>query len=125
MLDFSKLVMDDRLPVYEQIILFVKRSIAFGGACDGDALPSRRELAVLLDINPNTVQKAFRQMEEEKIIETIPNHGSYIRISEESKLHIAHGMKEQVIRNFVQEAKRMGLSLEQVENLLGDMWERE
>ena len=65
MLDFTKLELNTAEPVYVQIVSFVKRQIFTGTAEKGESLPSRRELAAILKINPNTVQKAFRLMEEE------------------------------------------------------------
>ena len=78
MLDFRKLELNTTEPVYVQIVSFVKRQIFTGAAEKGESLPSRRELAAILKINPNTVQKAFRLMEEEKIIETPPHAVSVI-----------------------------------------------
>lgn len=60
MLDFRKLELNTTEPVYVQIVSFVKRQIFTGAAEKGESLPSRRELAAILKINPNTVQKAFR-----------------------------------------------------------------
>ena len=77
-LDFRKLELNTTEPVYVQIVSFVKRQIFTGAAEKGESLPSRRELAAILKINPNTVQKAFRLMEEEKIIETPPHAVSVI-----------------------------------------------
>ncbi len=66
-LDFRKLELNTTEPVYVQIVSFVKRQI-FTGAAEKGRIPSlaQRELAAILKINPNTVQKAFRLMEEEK-----------------------------------------------------------
>ena len=65
MLDFSGLELNTSEPVYLQIVGYVKRQIFTGAAEQGNPLPSRRELAAMLKINPNTVQKAVRLMEEE------------------------------------------------------------
>ena len=56
MLDFRKLELNTTEPVYVQIVSFVKRQIFTGAAEKGESLPSRRELAAILKINPNTVQ---------------------------------------------------------------------
>ena len=54
-LDFRKLELNTTEPVYVQIVSFVKRQIFTGAAEKGESLPSRRELAAILKINPNTV----------------------------------------------------------------------
>ena len=62
---FSDLILNTRDPVYLQLVRYVHLQICRGVLRDGDALPSRRELAVLLGINPNTAQKAYKALEEE------------------------------------------------------------
>ena len=65
-------------PVYQQIIDQVKRDIALGRLIKDDKLPTVRELAAQLAINPNTIAKAYRQMEGEGIIVTKPGAGAFV-----------------------------------------------
>ena len=65
MISFDDFLMEDGIPIYLQIILWLKRGIASGQIRDGDELPSRRVLSARLGVNPNTVQKAYRLLEEE------------------------------------------------------------
>jgi GntR family transcriptional regulator len=65
-------------PVYQQIIDQVKRDIALGRLLTGEKLPTVRQLAGLLAINPNTIAKAYRQLEQEGIIVTRPGAGAFI-----------------------------------------------
>ncbi len=65
-------------PVYQQIIDQVKRDIALGRLIRDDKLPTVRELAAQLAINPNTIAKAYRQMEGEGIIITRPGAGAFV-----------------------------------------------
>ena len=55
MISFDSFVMEEGVPLYQQILLYVKRGIAGGTIQDGDELPSRRVLSALLGVNPNTV----------------------------------------------------------------------
>ncbi len=64
--------------VYQQIVDQVKRDIALGKLVRDEKLPTVRELAARLVINPNTIAKAFRQLEQEGIIATRPGSGSFI-----------------------------------------------
>lgn len=75
-------------PIYAQIIEKVKYSIANGSLKVGDQLPSVRELASQLKVNPNTVAKAYRELEYEGIIQV--RHGSGAYVSEKG-----HSMKKQ------------------------------
>ena len=70
MISFDSFVMEEGVPLYQQILLYVKRGIAGGTIQDGDELPSRRVLSALLGVNPNTVQKAYRLLEEEGLIQS-------------------------------------------------------
>ena len=65
-------------PVYQQIIDQVKRDIALGRLTPGDRLPTVRELAATLAINPNTIAKAYRQLEQDGIITTRTGAGAFV-----------------------------------------------
>jgi len=65
-------------PVYRQIIDQIKRDIAMGRLIKDEKLPTVRQLAVQLAINPNTIAKAYRQLEGEGIIVTRPGAGAFI-----------------------------------------------
>ena len=64
--------------VYQQIVDQVKRDIALGKLGKEDKLPTVRELAARLVINPNTIAKAFRQLEQEGVIVTRSGAGAYV-----------------------------------------------
>lgn len=64
MLSFSGFRLEDGSPIYQQIIRYLEQGIAAGTIRDGDGLPSRRVLSAQLGVNPNTVQKACRMLEE-------------------------------------------------------------
>ena len=65
-------------PVYQQIIDQVKRDIAMGRLTRDEKLPTVRQLAGRLAINPNTIAKAYRQLEQEGIIVTKPGAGAFV-----------------------------------------------
>jgi GntR family transcriptional regulator len=65
-------------PVYQQIIDQVKRDIALGRLIKDEKLPTVRQLAKQLAINPNTIAKAYRQLEQEGIIVTKPGSGAFV-----------------------------------------------
>ena len=65
-------------PVYQQIMDQVKRDIAVGTLKKGEKLPTVRELAAQLVLNPNTIAKAYRQLERDGIILTRPGAGTYV-----------------------------------------------
>lgn len=122
MLDFKKLELNTTEPVYLQIVSFVKRQIFTGEAEKGESLPSRREVAAILKINPNTVQKAFRLMEEEGIVVTPPNAVSAIHWDGAIFAKIQKEMTAGLVADFVAHAKSNGLTLERVMVLLQEEW---
>jgi GntR family transcriptional regulator len=65
-------------PVYQQIINHIKRDIALGRLDLDEKLPTVRQLAAQLAINPNTIAKAYRQLEQEGIIVTKPGAGAFV-----------------------------------------------
>ena len=72
MVSFDDLVLVEGVPIYQQILRHVKLGIAGGTIPHGETLPSRRVVSALLGVNPNTVQKAYRLLEEEGLIQSCP-----------------------------------------------------
>ena len=84
----------DIRPIYAQIIQRLKEQIAMGALEPGQRLPSVRELAAELAINPNTIQRSYRQLEMEGWIVTVPGKGCFVcsdqrRAEEEKKQLLA------------------------------------
>ena len=65
-------------PIYQQIIDQIKRDIALGHLNAGEKLPTVRQLAAQLVLNPNTISKAYRQLEQDGIIVTRPGAGAFV-----------------------------------------------
>lgn len=67
------------VPIYVQLEQQVKTAIAAGVLQEGDRLPTVRELALALTINPNTVARAYRELERAGFIDTTPGRGTYVK----------------------------------------------
>ena len=67
------------VPIYHQLIEQVKRSVAIGVLSPGEQLPTVKQLALDLTINPNTVARAYRDLERDQVIETAAGRGSFVR----------------------------------------------
>ncbi len=116
--DAVKLQIDKRSPVYLQIVDYFKEQIASGQLRKGEEIPSRRELAGLLKVNPNTVQRAYKKMEEEGLIFTEGNLPSRVTRDEKVIQHVRHELLTSSLQEFVSTAKKLRIPLEQlVENL--------
>ena len=111
------------MPIYLQIILFVKRGIIAGVIADGDELPSRRVLSALLGVNPNTVQKAYRMLEEEGLIQTHSGAKSYVVLNSAVKERIRSELLESDAKSVIHSLRQMGLTKEDAVALIEKYWE--
>jgi GntR family transcriptional regulator len=67
-----------RQPIYEQLVEKIKRLIMTGVMKSDEQFPSVRQLATQLTINPNTIQKAYRELEQQGYIYSLPGKGSFV-----------------------------------------------
>lgn len=123
MISFHSLVLHKKEPVYLQICRYIKQRILMQEIKDYEELPSRRELAMQLSINPNTVQKAYKLLEEEHIIRTISNVKSVIVVNDEVIESIRSEFVESDIKEFIQNCKNSGMTFQKVIELLTKYWD--
>ena len=122
MISFEELVLSGALPIYLQIILYVKRGMAAGTIVNGDEMPSRRVLSALLGVNPNTIQKAYRMLEEEGLICSHAGAKSYASVTEAQMTQIRRELLENEARSLVEAMKQMGVTREEAVNLIETLW---
>ena len=125
MVSFDRFTLNDGSPIYLQIIRHIKQGIVAGTVADGDEMPSRRMLSALLGVNPNTVQKAYHLLEEEGLVSSRSGAKSYISLTEERIDSVKQEMVSGVVRELVGTVKRMGVSYEEAEVLLRQLWKEE
>lgn len=123
MISFDNFIMTDGSPIYLQILLYIKRGIIAGIICDGDELPSRRVLSALLGVNPNTVQKAYKMLEDEGLISSRAGAKSYVAITEAKLAEIRVELLEADASEAVGKLKLMGVSKEEAHALIDKYWE--
>ena len=93
----------DSKPIYEQIKDGLRRLVVTGAVKKDEKLPSVRELATSLSINPNTIQKAYRELEQEGYIYTIAGKGSYAA----ERADVASGRNEELMKEFDEIVKEL------------------
>ena len=103
--------------VYLKIVDDIKRRAELGILTEDDKLPSCREYALELGINPNTVQRAYSILEEEGVIYTIPKKGVYVCGGKK-------GDKKKVAADKIAELKAAGLTLEDMEEIIAEVYRR-
>ena len=104
----------DSRPIYEQIKDNYKKLILSGAIAPDEKLPSVRELAARLAINPNTIQRAYRELETEGIIYTVPGKGCFAGKSQE----VDKGRMQQLLTDFdrmVGKLLLMGITKEELQ----------
>lgn len=109
---------DTTRPIYEQIIDYILKKLASGKYYAGSKLPSQREMAKVLSVNPNTVQRAYREMETKDLVETRRGLGTYVTESEEKIEAIRVEMAEELVENFIEEMRALGFKKEEIEQML-------
>ena len=103
------------VPLYRQVIEQVKFAIARGDLRPGDRLPTVRQLAVDLSINPNTVIRAYRELEIEGMLETQQGSGTFVgdRRPEVDRLE-RQRMLDQILTDMLARASAYGFTLDEV-----------
>jgi len=124
-LNFSELKLTDRSPIYLQLIRYVKSAIVSGSVQNGEEMPSRRLLSSLLGVNPNTIQKAYRLMEEEGFIVSHAGSGSIVTFTDETAAALRRQLLLEDTREYLASLKAMGLTLEETASLLKEVWSEE
>lgn len=123
MVSFEQLVLNDRSPIYLQIVRFVQRGIISGAIQNQEELPSRRVLSSLLSVNPNTVQRAYKIMEDEGLIESRTGAKSCISITEDRLVRIRNQLVTEEIRSAITIFKQMGLSCQETLDQINALWD--
>lgn len=123
MLSFDAFIPDSGgMPIYLQIILYIKRGIVAGTIADGDELPSRRVLSALLGINPNTVQKAYRILEDEGLILSRTGAKSYVSLTPATLTRVRADLHSREARAAARTLRALGLTLEDAQSALATYW---
>ncbi|MGH7729018.1 MAG: GntR family transcriptional regulator [Vulcanimicrobiaceae bacterium] len=108
------------IPIYQQVIEQVKRAVAVGLLEAGEQLPTVKALALDLTVNPNTVARAYRELERDGAIETSPGRGSFVprNGAVEGVRRAADDVAAASLADAVREAKSLGLDPARVRALV-------
>lgn len=109
-----KLKYDASKPIYEQIIDKIKKMIVRGELEPGDKLPSQRKMAKKVEVNPNTIQRAYREMENLDLVETKRGLGTFIKDDEKIVKEISEEMAERTVEKFISEMKSLGFKEKEI-----------
>lgn len=105
---------DNRLPIYLQIMDHFKTDIITGKLRPGDKMPSVRELAAEMQINPNTIQRALQELEREGLVETKRGTGRYVAGGDSIIGVLKERKVQQLLDRFVSDMLELGLEREEI-----------
>ncbi len=112
----------DAGPIFEQIGRNVREQLARGDLRPGEKLPSARDLAGTLSVNPNTIVHAYGELEAQGIIEVRRGLGTFVR--EDAPVEtMRNEMLKQIAESFVQEMRRLGVDTEEAMAALKEAWD--
>ena len=107
----------DSRPLYEQIVERFQHLILCGSLPEDEKLPSVRNLAMELSINPNTIQKAYGELEREGFIYSVKGRGNFVSSNHNLKETKKEELKQQILA-LVKEGESIGLTREDIVTLL-------
>ena len=103
-----------RTPVYEQIIEQVEKLITLGIMSPGDQLPSVRSVSIELSVNPNTIQKAYSELDAKGIAHSVPGRGCFIADNAEEILRDAAKGNLSKLTELVREMLLLGVTEKEI-----------
>lgn len=114
-------IFDNERPIYIQLVEMIRIDIVSGKYQKGQKLPSVRELALIMKVNPNTMQKALVELENEKLIYTERTNGKYI--TEDGKLieKVKRELAKEKINNYLNSMKSIGISYDSAVKYLQEL----
>lgn len=109
-------------PIYIQIKRYIEMKIISGSLMGGERMPSVREYANILKVNPNTIQRVYTELENDNLIKTQRGIGKFVTNDNE----IIHKLKieksKEVFKDFIKSTKVIGLNKDEVISLLNEMY---
>lgn len=105
---------DDRAPIYAQIMDLIKRRIAVGELKVGQQLPSVRDLAQQVVVNPNTVQKAYLELEREGYVSTQRGMGTFVSGDRGTVDLLRQGLARDIVATYVTGMRSLGYGPEEI-----------
>lgn len=109
------------VPPYQQVVQQVRHALRLGLLDVGDQLPTVKEVVASLAINPNTVLKAYKELEHLGLAAARPGIGTFVTGTLRDTSLAAHGPLRQALQRWVAQAQRAGLDQESIEALFRDV----
>jgi len=109
---------NNSIPIYLQIIDSIKQDIVVGKLKAGQKMSSIRELARILKVNPNTMQRVYQELDREKITFTKRGMGTYVTEEKKTISSLKEEISQKIILDFVEGMNKLGFSNKELINIL-------
>ena len=123
-MNFQDLKFNEDSPIYLQVVRYFKRKILIGEVKNGDELPSRRIMATTMGLNLTTIQKIYKQLEDERLIDTQPNSKTTVSITKEDLARIENELIRDRVIKFVDELRECNVSREKAITIINEEWNK-
>lgn len=123
-MNFQDLKFNEDSPIYLQVVRYFKRKILIGELQNGDELPSRRIMATTMGLNLTTIQKIYKQLEDERLIDTQPNSKTTVSITRDDMTRIENELIRDRVIKFVDELRECNVSREKAITIINEEWNK-
>ena len=114
-------IFDNERPIYVQLVEKLRIEIVLGKLKLGERIPSVRELALTTRVNPNTMQKALSELENEGLIYTERTNGKFVTTNKELIENLKRKLAEQKVNNYINDMKNIGITYEEAVQYLQEL----
>ena len=114
-----------RTPVYEQLVEQVEKFILTGILSEGDKIPSVRSLSMELSVNPNTIQKAFAELDRRGLISSVPGKGCFVSEKALKALKVSKRGNLKELSEQIRELSLAGVTREEVISCVNKVFDEE
>ena len=118
-------IFDNERPIYVQLVEKLRIEIVSGKLKSGERMPSVRELALTTKVNPNTMQKALAELENEGLIYTERTNGKFVTDNKELIEKIKRKLAEEKVNNYINDMKNIGITYEESVQYLQELGRKE
>ena len=112
---------DNERPIYIQLVEVIRIKIVSGEFQRGQKIPSVRELALAMKVNPNTMQKALVELEDEKLIYTERTNGKYVTEDEKLIEKVKNELAKEKVENYINSMNSIGISFDEAVKYLQEL----
>ena len=111
---------NDNIPIYIQLVEMIKTDIVSGKYQPGDKLPAVRDMAMELGVNPNTVQRAFSELEREDLVKSDRTNGRYVTDDKKKIKELLKVLSEKYIDELFEKLNSLGMSDGQIIKMINN-----